>query len=78
MSMDMKPDSLAAADLEAMRACAAREAAMRRRVYPKHVDDGRMTEAKADEELMLMEAIAALLAHLRDRAAGVRELDFGE
>lgn len=75
--MDPEKILTVADDLEAMRACAAREAEMRRRVYPKFVDSGRMTPDKADSELLQMEAIAALLTHLRDRAAGVRELDFG-
>lgn len=36
-----------------------REIAMRRRVYPRWVEAGRMTQAKADEEIAVMEAIAA-------------------
>jgi hypothetical protein len=77
MDMNIKPDALAADDLEAMRACAAREAAMRERVYPKQIAAGRMTPEMADEELLQMKTIAALLTYLRDKAAGVREFDFG-
>lgn len=36
-----------------------REIAMRRRVYPRWVSDGRMTRAKADAEIAVMEAILA-------------------
>lgn len=70
--MTLPPD-----DLEAMRACAAREAALRKAVYPKWIEAGRTTPAKANEEIRLMEGIAELLATLRDEAAGVQELDFG-
>ncbi len=38
---------------------AVREVKMRHRVYPRWVADGRMTQAKADEEIAIMEAIAA-------------------
>ncbi len=41
------------------RDAALREVKMRRRVYPRWVADGRMTQAKADEEIAIMEAIAA-------------------
>ncbi len=41
------------------RDAALREVKMRRRVYPRWVAGGRMTQAKADEEIAIMEAIAA-------------------
>lgn len=41
------------------RACIERELKMRRRVYPRWVEAGRMTQAKADEEVAVMEAILA-------------------
>lgn len=41
------------------RSCLEREIKMRRRVYPRWVADGRMTQAKADEEIAVMEAILA-------------------
>jgi len=72
----MKRTKLTADDLEAMRACASREVAMRKTVYPKHIDAGKMTEEKASEEVRLMEGITHLLGELRDEAAGVREFDF--
>ena len=43
-----------------------REAAMRRRVYPRWVADRRMNPATADKEIALMEAAAA---HFRELAA---------
>jgi hypothetical protein len=38
---------------------ALREAKMRRRVYPRWVEGNRMTQAKADREIAIMDAIAA-------------------
>jgi hypothetical protein len=38
---------------------AEREAKMRRRVYPRWVVDGRMTQAAADKQIALMDEIAA-------------------
>ncbi len=35
-----------------------REIALRRRVYPKQIADGRMTRAEADRHLAIMAAIA--------------------
>lgn len=40
-------------------ACVTRELNMRRRVYPRWVESGKMTQAKADHEIRVMEAIAA-------------------
>lgn len=39
-------------------ACVEREVKMRRRVYPRWVENKRMTQAQADREIALMEAIA--------------------
>jgi hypothetical protein len=39
--------------------CIQREIKMRRRVYPRWVADGRMTQEKASAEIACMEAIAA-------------------
>lgn len=41
------------------RAAIEREIKMRRRVYPRWVEAGRMSQAKADEEIAIMEAILA-------------------
>lgn len=38
--------------------CAEREVKQRRRVYPRWVEDRRMTQAFADEQLAMMEQIA--------------------
>lgn len=46
---------------------AQREAFMRRRVYPRLVESGRMTQADADRRIDLMEAVALRLT----RTAGV-------
>lgn len=40
-------------------ACAKREVGMRKRVYGRWVEAGRMTQAKADAETAAMEAIVA-------------------
>lgn len=44
--------------LDEKRACAERELALRRNVYPKFVASKRMTQALADREIWLMAAIA--------------------
>jgi hypothetical protein len=41
--------------------CAEREVNLRRRVYPVRVANGRMTQALADRQIAMMEAIAARL-----------------
>ena len=41
------------------RTAAEREVKMRRRVYPRWVAQGRMTQAEADHQIRVMEAIAA-------------------
>lgn len=40
------------------REAALREVKMRKRVYPRWVEQNRMTQAKADEEIAIMQAIA--------------------
>jgi hypothetical protein len=44
---------------EQLRDCAKRELAMRRRVYPRWIAQSRMTPAKAQAEIEMMEAIEA-------------------
>ncbi len=41
------------------RACIERELKMRRRVYPRWVEAGKMSQAHADKEIATMEAILA-------------------
>jgi hypothetical protein len=47
--------------------CATRELAMRRRVYPKWVEQDRMTQDKADWEIECMEAIVNKLCLVASR-----------
>jgi hypothetical protein len=37
--------------------CAARELSFRRKVYPRQIKYGRMTQAQADREIAIMESI---------------------
>lgn len=55
----------------AQMACVEREIAMRRRVYPRWVADGRMTQAKADAEIAAMSAVHASLSEMGQLRAGV-------
>lgn len=48
-------------------ACAEREVAMRRRVYPRWVEAKKMTQQKADHEIAAMEKIAETLKTLAVR-----------
>lgn len=48
------------------RICAEREVVQRRRVYPRLVEGGRMTQRKADDELATMAAIVETLKALED------------
>ena len=45
--------------------CAEREAAMRRRVYPKWIEQGKLKKENADREIATMTTIAELLLHLK-------------
>jgi hypothetical protein len=47
--------------------CAAREAGMRRKVYPNRILTGRMTKKQADLEIDKMDAIAELLAEMEEK-----------
>lgn len=44
--------------VEQLATCAEREVKQRRRVYPRCVEDRRMSQAFADEQLAMMEQIA--------------------
>lgn len=55
--------------MDDMIGCAKRELMMRKRVYPRWVADGRMSEKKAEDEIAFMSAIVDHL--LKD--AGRRE-----
>lgn len=47
-------------------ACAKRELDYRRRVYPRWVENKRMTQARADEEIALMAEIVRVLQEPAD------------
>jgi hypothetical protein len=49
---------------EELHGCVIREIRRRKRVYPVRIASGRMTPEKAAAEIMMMEAIEALLAEL--------------
>lgn len=53
-----------------MIACARREAALRRRVYPTWVLEGRLAKDKADREIELMEAIVEFLEQANTPGSG--------
>lgn len=48
--------------------CVERELVMRRRVYPRFVESGRMTKAQADSEINVMIAVRATLEAAKERA----------
>lgn len=48
-------------------ACVERELKWRRRVYPRRVTDGRMTQARAIEEIRTMEAVAESIRGLEQQ-----------
>jgi hypothetical protein len=56
--------------LEKMIACVKREIAMRKIVYPKWVDSGRMKQATADSEIEAMTAVLHLLMELEHPSLG--------
>lgn len=70
----MKLKELKLEDLEAMADCAARETQLRKAVYPRQIERGKMTQETAEEELRCMQGIAGLLKSLRDEKAGFQEL----
>lgn len=47
--------------------CVERELGLRKRVYPRRVGDGKMTQSLADKEIARMEAV---LATLREKEGG--------
>lgn len=55
MSSDLFP--LAPISTEALVECVDRELGFRRRVYPRHVAAGKLTQDAADRQLALMEAV---------------------
>ncbi|MET3483169.1 hypothetical protein [Methylobacterium sp. 1973] len=68
-------ETFTAADLAA---CAERELAQRRRAYPRWVEVKRMTQALADRQTALMEAIARKLRAEADAEGAKGDLFGGE
>lgn len=54
--------------------CAQRETSYRRFVYEKRVATGKMTRAKADEEIAMMDAIARHFGALADEESPALDL----
>lgn len=46
---------------QSMRACVEREIKYRKRVYPRQISKGKMTQEKADTEIKVMEAVLELI-----------------
>jgi len=63
---DLFGTKLAPVPLPAQIACIEREIAMRKRVYPAWVASGRMSQAKADAELLAMRAVLETLQGVRN------------
>lgn len=75
MSSGLFSDLPTQVSLERQIACVDRELGFRRRVYARRVLQQLMTQAKADEELVCMEAVRATLARAQANRAA---LDFVE
>ena len=60
------PDAPPSVSLARQVECARREVRQRERVYPRLVQDGRMSQAKADEEIEAMRAIVRALEDMND------------
>lgn len=54
-------------------ACARRELAFRRRVYPRLINQGKLTQAEADRQIDIMASIAADYAKCCDIEASGRD-----
>jgi len=52
-------------DIDRQIACVRREVSMRRRVYPRWVSTGKMTQDEADRQISTMEAVQATLESVR-------------
>lgn len=52
-------------DIDRQVACVRREISMRRRVYPRWVSTGKMTQDEADRQISTMEAVQATLESVR-------------
>ncbi len=52
-----------------------REVGLRRRVYPRWVSQGKMTQVEADRRIEAMEAVQKTLENLRDSVARMQKPD---
>lgn len=69
---DLFPNAPLQVSLRRQLECVLREIGMRERVYPRRVAEGRMPQAKADDEIAVMRAVADTLRDLQQT-----ELDAG-
>lgn len=67
-----RPTQLLAPTLDEQITCVEREIAMRERVYPAWVRNGRMTQQKADREVETMRAVASTLHRVNADLAAVK------
>lgn len=64
--------------LKAQLACVRREISMRKRVYPRAIDENRMTEAEAAKEIAAMEAVYETLCQVQQERERQGQLSFLE
>jgi hypothetical protein len=64
---DLFPGAPRQVSLKRQIECVDRELGYRRHVYPKLVARGRFSQAKADDEIAVMEAVAATLRNLQQK-----------
>lgn len=60
--------------VDQLASCAEREVKQRRRVYPRRVEDGKMTQEFANEQIAMMEQIARDLRAKADAEAAKGDL----
>ena len=62
-------------DMPSQIACVRREISMRKRVYPRWVSTGRMSQQKADEEIVAMTEVLATLERLHQMSKVIDDLE---
>jgi hypothetical protein len=78
MANDLFPDSPRGVTLDDQIACAQRELKMRQGVYPRLVNDRKMSPAFAVQQLAAMEAIVVTLKQCKERGEIVTRITGGE
>jgi hypothetical protein len=53
-------------DINMQIACVRREIGMRKKVYPRWIQSGRMTPEESERQILTMEAVLATLERVRD------------